>query len=273
MKYKITLAFATIVLMSGCQAIEFNFINKEDTIENQSLSSENENNNGSQNSSEEGQAENLLTLPAQYFNQIEEVDGEKVIQNYENTLVLVNKIYSLPDSYIPSDLVRPNVNFSFGDAEVEKALLRQEAAVALEKLFLAAENDGIELFAISGYRSYNRQIEVFNAEVSMKGLEKAAEAVANPGQSEHQTGLAMDISSRSVNLDLTQDFENTIEGQWLAANAHEYGFILRYPKGKEDITGFKYEPWHFRYVGKDFARTIYEKDLTLEEYFNIVKEI
>ena len=97
--------------------------------------------------------------------------------------------------------------------------------------------------------------------------------VANPGFSEHQTGLAMDISSLSANRDLTEEFGETIEGKWLKENAHLFGFILRYPKGKESITGYQYEPWHFRYVGEKVAPIIFSKNLTLEEYFKKVEKI
>lgn len=261
--------FASIViatiLLSGCQS-QFDFSNEEGTTINENQSVDDKTSN-------EDNIEKGLTLPAQYFNQVVEANGKKIIQNPENQLLLVNKSYYLADDYIPQDLVRANVEYSFGDEQVEKALLKQVAATALEEMFNAAKNQGIELFAVSGYRSYVRQEVVFNAEVAKSGIEKAKEAVANPGQSEHQTGLTMDISSRSVALDLTQEFENTTEGKWLAENAHKYGFILRYPKGKENITGYKYEPWHFRYVGKEFSKIIYENQLTLEEYFNLVKEI
>jgi len=270
-KTTLTIALAALLLVTGCQERENNQIEGKKESSQVEISSEQTNNSQEQENSANG--DNTLTLPAQYFNQIVEVDGKSVIQNYENTLALVNKTYYLPDTYIPSDLVRADVQYSFGDADVEKALLRQEAALALEKMFQAAENENITLFAVSGYRSYKRQEEVFNAEVVKSGEEYAKSVVAIPGQSEHQTGLSMDISAESVQYDLTESFADTAEGQWLAEHAHEYGFILRYPKGKEDITGYSFEPWHFRYVGINFAKTMYEKQLTLEEYFEIVKEI
>ncbi|MBE3570896.1 MAG: M15 family metallopeptidase [Bacillales bacterium] len=201
------------------------------------------------------------------FNQVKEVSGKKVITNPENVLVLVNKEYNLPGGYAPKDLIRPAVRFSFGDEKIEKSLMRKEAAKALEKMFAAAAKDGVYLYAVSGYRSYNRQVAVFNNEMANSGKEKANQAVATPGQSEHQTGLAMDISGKSVRFLLTESFENTKEGQWLAKHAYEYGYILRYPKGKEEITGYKYEPWHFRYVGVDAAKKIYENGWTLEEFY------
>ncbi|MBM5605771.1 D-alanyl-D-alanine carboxypeptidase family protein [Listeria seeligeri] len=206
-------------------------------------------------------------------NQLVEKNGIQYIENQENILVLANKDYSLQPSYTPPDLVRPNVTFSFGDEQVEKAQMRKEAGTALEEMFQAANEDGYKLFAVSGYRSYKRQQEVFQAEVNSKGDTKAREAVAYPGTSEHQTGLAMDISSESQSYELTEAFGTTPEGKWLEHNAHNYGFILRYMKGREDITKYQYESWHYRYVGKDAATIIYENNWTLEEFFNHVKAL
>ncbi|MBM5597040.1 D-alanyl-D-alanine carboxypeptidase family protein [Listeria seeligeri] len=206
-------------------------------------------------------------------NQLVEKNGIQYIENQENILVLANKDYSLQPSYTPPDLVRPNVTFSFGDEQVEKAQMRKEAGTALEEMFQAANEDGYKLFAVSGYRSYKRQQEVFQAEVNSKGDTKAREAVAYPGTSEHQTGLAMDISSESQSYELTEAFGTTPEGKWLEDNAHNYGFILRYMKGREDITKYQYESWHYRYVGKNAATIIYENNWTLEEFFNHVKAL
>ncbi|MBC2156986.1 D-alanyl-D-alanine carboxypeptidase family protein [Listeria innocua] len=206
-------------------------------------------------------------------NKLVEKNGIQYIENEENILVLANKDYSLQPTYTPPDLVRPNVTFSFGNEQVEKAQLRKEAGTALEEMFKAADKDGKKLFAVSGYRSYKRQQEVFQAEVNSKGDKKAREAVAYPGTSEHQTGLAMDISSENQSYELTEAFGNTPEGKWLEENAHNYGFILRYMKGREDITKYQYESWHYRYVGKDAATIIYKNNWTLEEFFEHVKAL
>ncbi|WP_243503700.1 M15 family metallopeptidase [Cytobacillus oceanisediminis] len=230
-------------------------------------------NEGTESKNEMSAEKDPLSLEASYFNEVKVVNDRNVIQNPENVLVLVNKQFSLPESYEPLQLVIPEVAFSFGKLDVEKSYMRQDAAKALETLFAEALKEGAELFAVSGYRSYARQSQVFEAEVKRAGKEKAVQAVAIPGSSEHQTGLSMDISSRSANLELSEKFGETNEGKWLAENAHRYGFILRYPKGKETITGYQYEPWHFRYVGSEAAKVIYEKKWTLEEYFNIVKKI
>lgn len=263
----------SLILLTGCSQFDtylkkLPFINESDQ-------------NGSQQIDEKKVDEQTndqtiadeLTLEAGYFNVIEQVAGKSVIQNPKNELALVNKQYALPEGYIPSDLKRPNVRFSFGEEELEKSYLREEAANALEKMFVQAKQEGIELNAVSGYRSYERQVALFAAEVSRVGEEQAVQAVAVPGNSEHQTGLAMDISSDSVNNELSEQFESSIEGKWLAENAHRFGYILRYPKGKENITGYQFEPWHFRYVGEKSATVIYEKNWTLEEFFNIVKKI
>ncbi|WIV11905.1 M15 family metallopeptidase [Proteiniborus sp. MB09-C3] len=191
--------------------------------------------------------------------------GQEIIKNTDDILVLANKERNLASDYKPSDLVIPNVKFSF-DGNDQKKYLRKEAATALEELFKEGEKEDIILYAVSGYRSYARQELLFNNRVKKDGVEKANKLVARPGQSEHQTGLAMDVSSISVNLSLDESFGQTVEGIWLKENAHKFGFIIRYSNEKIDITGYSYEPWHIRYVGKDVAEEIYEKDITLEEY-------
>jgi zinc D-Ala-D-Ala carboxypeptidase len=219
------------------------------------------------------QIEQEISLDEIFFNQIKVVNGQKIILNPENKMALVNKQFGLPETFLPIDLVRPNVSFSFGNQKLDKSLMRKEAAAALEKMFQEAKKNGIELFAVSGYRSYEYQNSLFQAEVDKVGWDKAVEAVAVPGQSEHQTGLAMDISSRGENMLLTAEFGKSKEGKWLTDNAHRFGFILRYPKGKESITGYQYEAWHFRYIGINAATIIFENKWTLEEYFQIVKKI
>lgn len=190
----------------------------------------------------------------------------EIITNVNDIVVMVNKDRSLPSDYIPSDLVVPNVKFSFLQ-ELPKKNMKKEGAIALEKLFEDAEKEGIELYAVSGYRAYERQNILFNYYVSKFGEEEASEFSARPGQSEHQTGLAMDISAKSVEYKLTDKFEETEEGKWVKENSYKYGFIIRYPKDKTDITGYSYEPWHIRYVGNDVAEYIYNNKITLEEFF------
>lgn len=185
----------------------------------------------------------------------------------ESITVFVNKEYGLPSEYTPSDLVQPNIDFNI-DYYDEKKLLRQEAANALEELFANALENDLKLYGVSGYRSYERQTTIYNNNIKTKGYEHTNQYSAKPGYSEHQTGLSIDVSAASVNYALNENFANTDEGLWLARNAHNYGFIIRYPKGKETITGYAYEPWHIRYIGIDIATYLYENDMTLEEYYN-----
>jgi D-alanyl-D-alanine carboxypeptidase len=195
------------------------------------------------------------------------IDTQAVVTNAQAMTVIVNKQRSLPEGYEPSDLVEPNVPFSF-DGPHEKRHLRKEAAEALEKLFAGAKADGIELRAVSGYRSYERQVSIYNNNVKTKGQEYTDRVSSVPGHSEHQTGLAIDVSSPSVGNALEEVFGTSKEGQWLAEHAAEYGYIIRYPKGEDDITGYVYEPWHIRYVGTDLAPDVVKSGLTLEEYFD-----
>ncbi|WP_231618139.1 MULTISPECIES: M15 family metallopeptidase [unclassified Fictibacillus] len=192
-------------------------------------------------------------------------DGKAVVQNLDDLLIVANKERNLPDNYEPKDLVTPNVPFPFKE-DLPKKKLRKEAALSLEVLFKAAEEDGLELLAQSGYRSYDTQVSIFAFNAEQKGEEVANKTSSKPGQSEHQTGLSMDVTSQEVNFELVEAFGETKEGKWLADNAHKYGFIIRYLKGKEDITGYQYEPWHLRYVGVDHAKAIHEQGITLEEY-------
>lgn len=254
------------LLLSGCQQIGGANHDQQEKPQGQSAAEKPK--------QQEKEAPAAFELDSAFFNEVTEAEGKKVITNPENIMALVNKEFSLPGDYTPPDLVRPNVPFSFGEQDIEKSHMRKEAAAALEKMFAAAKQEQIALFAVSGYRSYKRQEEIMNNQIAKAGsFEKAAQAVAPPGQSEHQTGLTMDISGESVQFDLIQAFETTKEGQWLANNAHKYGFILRYPKGKEAVTQYMYEPWHFRYVGTKAAAEIYKQGWTLEEYFNHVKKI
>lgn len=188
-----------------------------------------------------------------------------IVENPYDVLALVNKERELPHDYEPKDLTIPDVRFPFEEDHPKKQL-RKIAADALEALFEAADQEGIHLFAQSGYRSYDRQEAIFASNVNEHGEDYANRFSARPGQSEHQTGLVMDVTSKNVGFQLIEQFGDTPEGKWLKDNAHKYGFIIRYPKGKEDITGYVYEPWHIRYLGVDMATAVYESGLTYEEY-------
>ncbi|MGM8214758.1 M15 family metallopeptidase [Bacillaceae bacterium W0354] len=201
--------------------------------------------------------------------QTEEERNIVVVDNPNSINVIVNKNRKLPDGFVPPNLVEPNVPFSFSGQD-EKRQLQEVAARALEELFEAAKEDGIELFAVSGYRSYDRQYSIYNWNVNNYGQAHADQYSAKPGHSEHQTGLTMDVSAAVVSYQLIEDFGKTDEGLWLEQNAHKHGFVIRYPEGKSDITGYSYEPWHLRYFGTETATEIFESGLTVEEYFGFV---
>ncbi len=181
-------------------------------------------------------------------------------------LKLVNKSNSIDANYEPNDLVIPSIRFgNIGNMMVQ--YMRRDAAVELEQLFKAAKKEGINLVAISGYRSYDYQETVYSNEVNSVGEIQANRYVAKPGQSEHQTGLAMDVLSDEY-MSLDEGFENTAAFKWLDKNMSKFGFILRFPKGKERITGYGYEAWHLRYVGIEAATEIMDNGITLEEYLS-----
>ncbi|MDF2723372.1 MAG: peptidase [Paenibacillus sp.] len=192
-------------------------------------------------------------------------NGDKVVSKPADIAVLVNKTYKLPDNYKPDDLVEPNIPFIFKE-QSEKRLMRKEAAGALEKLVAAAKKDGIYLAGVSGYRSQSTQKSLFDNYAKKDGEAAALLYSAPPGHSEHQTGLAMDVSGSDGKCAASDCFAGTKEAKWLADHADEHGFIIRFPKGKEAITGYQYEPWHLRYVGTKIAKDIADSGLTLEEY-------
>lgn len=181
--------------------------------------------------------------------------------------VFVNKEYALPKDYKPDPLVTPSIRFNSTYYD-ERTLMRPEASKALEKLFVAADKKGYQLIGISAYRSYDRQYEIFTNNIITQGKTHTLQYSAVPGTSEHQTGLAIDLSTDSLGNKLSAEFADTPEGRWLSKNAYKYGFIIRYPENKADITGYAYEPWHIRYVGRGLSYYLHENDLTLDEYYN-----
>lgn len=183
---------------------------------------------------------------------------------------LVNKENHLEENYYPDNLVIPSINLQHSPND-EQSSVREEMVEDLEALFIDAKKAGFEIFLNSGFRSYNLQTYLYNTDLNSKGT-TFSEFVAKPGASEHQLGYAVDITSRNVDFMLVQAFEDTEEGQWLINNAYKYGFILRYGKDKEAITGYKYEPWHYRYIGnRAISKICYEKNLTLEELYELVE--
>lgn len=183
--------------------------------------------------------------------------------------VVTNKQRQLtPKGYVPSDLVFPAVRLRVPGNESMQ--LRKDTAAALLEMFNDASTDGIELMLSSGYRSYNYQVNLYGSYVNSQGQAQADTQSARPGYSEHQTGLAADIRPINGKCELEQCFGDLPEGKWIAANAHKYGFVIRYPQGSKAVVGYEYEPWHVRYIGKDAASEYKTKNIqTLEEFFGL----
>lgn len=183
------------------------------------------------------------------------------IKHPDILVVLVSKFRQLPKDYIPTDLEMIDSKYNEGEL-----LLRHNARIAFEAMCESAKQEGIILKAISTFRSYNYQQQVYyknyNEDMPLADYQKERDRVsARAGHSEHQTGLAVDIN------DLEQSFEATAEAKWLFDNAYKSGFILRYPKGKEKITGYDYEPWHYRYLGYELSEAVYHSGFTYDEFY------
>ena len=198
------------------------------------------------------ETKNKFILKVEEDNTMRTANGYSiVVENgvtYIDGVLMVNKTYSLPSSY--------------GNG------LTDEVSKKKKKMKNAAAKDGITLSIISGYRSYSRQDTIYHNYVQRDGKSEADTYSARPGHSEHQSGLAFDLNS------LESSFANTKEGKWLNEHAYQYGFILRYPKGKTNETGYVYEPWHFRYVGEELAKKLYNDGnwITLEAYFGVTSQ-
>ncbi|MBR1584762.1 MAG: M15 family metallopeptidase [Clostridia bacterium] len=200
--------------------------------------------------------------------------SQGAVEAYENemslggNLFLVNRDYALASTYAPDDLVKPKVK-----GVSDGTMMRAEAARALEEMFQAALDEGNhQLYAISGYRSYNKQNVIHTRKVRQVGKAAALRVSAPPGCSEHQLGLAMDLGCKT-SMHLTESFGQTPEGIWVAENCHRFGFIIRYKAEWEEITGYAYEPWHIRYVGAEHAARIHELDIPFEYYVASLREI
>lgn len=174
---------------------------------------------------------------------------------YVNDILIANKTYALPSSYTPGKLLDTFMN-------------------AFNTMQAAALSEGISIKITSGYRSYSTQYSLYNRYVQRDGKELADTYSARAGHSEHQSGIAADIGGNDSSINFDQRFINTPEGQWVNNNCYKYGFIIRYPKGKESITGYMYEPWHIRYVGVDIATSLYNNGnwISLEEYLGITSK-
>ena len=172
--------------------------------------------------------------------------------------VVVNKKHKLPNDYVPAGLT-----------PIDGGYLKLAAAEAMQTLINDAANNGFNLYLASDYRSYAVQSTLYNNYVAVDGQAQADTYSARPGFSEHQTGLTADIADRNSGCIIMTCFGTTKAGQWIASNAANYGFIIRYPEGKESITGYQYEPWHLRYVGISAAKGIVKSGLTMDEYFGM----
>ena len=179
-------------------------------------------------------------------------------KNMEGTMFLINRQHAVSEFFVPETLRKV-------EATGMSQSMRDDAATALEEMFAAAKEEGVTLSTVSGYRSYSKQSTIYARKKASQGEEEADRVSARPGTSEHQLGLAMDIVKKNSSQ-LNTAFAETEEGQWVAANAHRFGFIVRYLKEYEDVTGYMYEPWHVRYVGKEQAQAIYESGVPMETY-------
>ncbi|MDD3392824.1 MAG: M15 family metallopeptidase [Bacilli bacterium] len=185
-------------------------------------------------------------------------ENVNLVSNPDSFLTLVNKNNQLSPNYIPIDLEL------LKNDDDKIIFLRKIVKDQYIKLKNMAKQDGIYINVVSAYRNYDYQANLFNYYVQNKGLSYAKVVSARAGHSELQTGLAIDIEGENKDYDL---FHNSSSYLWMIKNAYKYGFILRYPEGKENITGYNFEPWHYRYVGLVEAKTIYDNNLTLEEYY------
>ncbi len=185
--------------------------------------------------------------------------------------VIVNKHRRIdPRTYVPGDLIAPDMPLRLAGTDSDEMFMRTEAAHALEDLYHAGKQAGHELMVASAYRGYFYQTSLYTTYVKQQGQAEADTQSARPGFSEHQTGWAVDVEPASRKCEVEACFAGTPEGQWVAANAYKYGFVIRYPKDRQATTGYIYEPWHLRYAGKALAEEVHKKgNPTLEEFFGL----
>lgn len=188
-----------------------------------------------------------------FYEDMQETDTSK------GDLMLVNKYYKLTKDFKLDDIVPISNQFAYEGNEIRKHVYER-----YRSMWNAAKEEGLLLIVNSSYRDYETQDAVWKDYAEANGEEWADNKAARAGSSEHETGLALDIVTNNV---IMNEFENTEEFKWLQDNAYKYGFILRYPKGKENITGYEYESWHYRYVGEEVAKEIHNLDITFDEYY------
>ncbi len=188
-----------------------------------------------------------------HYEEVHDTDTSK------EKLMLVNRYYKLNSDYSVPELNQISLQYSYNNNS-----LNLEALNSYVSLWRSAKGSGYNLIANGSYRSYSSQESIYERNREIQGTRRTDEIIARPGHSEHQTGLALDINILGVS---TSDYDKTEEFEWLSNNAHKFGFIMRYPKDKEHITGFNYEPWHYRYVGVEVAKYIFENNITFDEYY------
>lgn len=193
-----------------------------------------------------------IGLDNDYYTNVSSIEVE------DDLAVLVNKYHKLSSDYVPADLETISSKYQWLGRSNK---LRKDAREAFEKMCEAAIKDNIYIYAGSGYRSYSYQQTLYNNYVKRDGFKAAETYSARASYSEHQTGLAMDITNKSSFIS-----KDDKEYDWLIKNSYKYGFILRYPEGKENITGYMYEEWHYRYLGIDLAKEVYDSGLTYDEF-------
>lgn len=189
------------------------------------------------------------------------LDAAAPQHDVDGLLFLINRQWRVSQNFVP-EVVSANV-------QGNTRQMRADAAAALEEMFAACRKEtGVSMVTISGYRSYRTQENIYDRKLKNVGgkTEKADEFVARPGASEHQLGLAMDVNERAREAGLTASFGRTVTGKWLKENCWRFGFILRYQEGWEDVTGYSAEPWHVRYVGKEYAEDIYQQNVPFETF-------
>lgn len=252
-KRVVILGVGTFILLSGTSMVTINIVDRlMGSLEDKSVTSIDV-------ESDIAKAREMIATKWYGDTAIKEVDSEKGVTDF---MILVNKTNTVSKDYVPNDLVVPKIRFN---GDVANKYVVSEVATALEDMFTDAKKENIVLLGVSGYRSYAYQDNLYKNKVKTKGKAYANKYVALAGASEHQLGLAMDLVSTEYTT-LDKGFANTKAYKWLGENMQDYGFILRYPEGKEDITGYAFEPWHIRYVGIEAAKDIKAKGVTLEEY-------
>ena len=250
-KKKIKAFILIVILITLGIAFAFYMMNSNLEPDIEDNNNDNTNVNDNNNNSDNTNNQNVISEPS-YAN-------AKPTDLTRGNLILVNKENFLPRDFVPSNLT--NIAANHG----RSLRIKTEVYEAFKKMFAAAELEGLNLYIVSAYRSWSNQNSIFNNFVARDGVEAAETYSARPGHSEHQTGLAIDIVAGEGGQ--MRAFVNTMEYSWLVANAHKYGFILRYPNGKTHITGFIYEPWHWRFLGVEMANRVRNSNLTFDEFY------